>query len=202
MARTESEIIEQARAGNVESLAEYLDYRKADLTAFILGKMGPALRGKVEAADVFQEVCRTAVQTVDQVDLSEYDLFGWFCALAKRRVVDAQRRFSAQKRASAREIGLHASGPDASQGGLINLLVASITSPSQAFSRDQREFRMLNALSQLPEAQQTVLRLRYVDGLPSKEIAEKIGKSDGATRVLITRSIKKLEKLVGEMDSE
>lgn len=193
---TERKIIEQARAGNVESLAAYLEYRKSDLSAFIMGKMGPSLRGKIEADDIYQEVCASAVQSVDQIDLSEYDLFGWFCTLAKRRVVDAQRRFAARKRASDREVGLQAAAPDASRGGLIHLLVASITSPSQAFSRNQREFQLLQALAQLPAEQQQVLRLRYVDGLASKEIAEQIGKSDGATRVLITRSIKKLDKLM------
>ena len=196
LSNSEREIIEQARTGNVESLAAYLESRKPDLMAFILGKMGSSLRGKIEADDIFQEVCASAVQSVDQIDLSEYDLFGWFCTLAKRRVIDAQRRFATQKRASDREVGLQAAAPDTSRGGLINLLVASITSPSQAFSRDQREFQLMRALEQLPAEQQQVLRLRYVDGLASKEIAEKIGKSDGATRVLITRSIKKLEKLM------
>jgi RNA polymerase sigma-70 factor (ECF subfamily) len=83
---------------------------------------------------------------------------------------------------------------------LINLLVASITSPSEAFSRQQREFKLLQALSQLPEQQQLALRLRYVDGLPSKQVAGQIGKSDGATRVLIARAIKRLEIIMTEME--
>ena len=170
------------------------------MTAFILGKMGPALRQKVEADDIYQEVCSSALQSADQIDLSEYDLFGWFCQLAKRRIVDVQRKFAAQKRASDREVGLYSSPAEASHAGLINLLVASITSPSEVFSRQQRESKLLQALSQLSEQQQLVLRLRYVDGLPSKKIAVQIGKSDGATRVLITRAIKRLEKTMTESE--
>jgi len=33
--------------------------------------------------------------------------------------------------------------------------------------------------------------------LPSKEIAEKLGKSDAAVRVMLTRSLKKLQEMLG-----
>jgi RNA polymerase sigma-70 factor (ECF subfamily) len=39
--------------------------------------------------------------------------------------------------------------------------------------------------------------LRYVEGLPSKEIARRLGKTDGAVRVLLTRSLRRLQQLVG-----
>ena len=202
MTLSEAEIIERIRGGDVDCLGEYLARRRSDLTAFIVGKMSPALRQKVEADDIYQEVCSSALQSADQIDLSQYDLFGWFCQLAKRRIVDVQRRFAAQKRAADREVGLYVTPAEASRAGLINLLVASITSPSEVFSRQQREFKLLQALSQLPEQQQRVLRLRYVDSLPSKEIATRIGKSDGATRVLITRAIKRLENIMTEMEGQ
>jgi RNA polymerase sigma-70 factor (ECF subfamily) len=41
------------------------------------------------------------------------------------------------------------------------------------------------------------LRLRYIEGLPSKDIAERLGKSDGAVRVMLTRSLSKLHDLLG-----
>jgi RNA polymerase sigma-70 factor (ECF subfamily) len=40
--------------------------------------------------------------------------------------------------------------------------------------------------------------MRYVDNLPSKKIAETLGKSDGAVRVLLTRAIRKLERMLEE----
>jgi RNA polymerase sigma-70 factor (ECF subfamily) len=45
-----------------------------------------------------------------------------------------------------------------------------------------------------PEARDA-LKMRYVDGLPSKEIAAKLGKTDGATRVLLTRSLARLQEI-------
>ena len=76
-----------------------------------------------------------------------------------------------------------------------------MTTPSGALSRDQREFRLLEALKNLPEESQTALRLRYVEGLPSKEIASQLGRTDGATRVLLTRSLARLQELLRH-DSE
>ena len=81
---------------------------------------------------------------------------------------------------------------------LIDLLVASITSASQAFSRDQRHIRLSDALSSLPADTREALRLRYADGLPTKEIALKLGKSDGAIRVMLTRSLARLQQLLAD----
>ena len=104
----------------------------------------------------------------------------------------------ADKRALHREVPL-AGGADASQAGFMQMLVASITSPSSAFSRDQREFRLQQAIEQLPEESREALRMRYVESLPSKEIAQRLGKSDGAVRVLLTRSLKKLQPILEDL---
>jgi RNA polymerase sigma-70 factor (ECF subfamily) len=55
---------------------------------------------------------------------------------------------------------------------------------------------MLAALDTLPEDQREALRLRYLVGLPSKEIAVKLGKSDGAVRVMLTRGLSRLQALM------
>jgi RNA polymerase sigma-70 factor (ECF subfamily) len=71
-----------------------------------------------------------------------------------------------------------------------------MTTASEAFSRDARALRLHQALEQLPEENRTALRLRYVDGLATKEIAQRLGKSDGAVRVLLTRTLARLEQLL------
>jgi RNA polymerase sigma-70 factor (ECF subfamily) len=73
-----------------------------------------------------------------------------------------------------------------------------MTTPSAAFSRDQRQLRVLAALDTLPEEQREAIRLRYLVGLPSKEIAQKLGKTDGAIRVMLSRSLGKLQEMLAE----
>jgi len=196
--KDQDKLIERVRQGDKEALAAYVELRRPHLLGYIQNQLGAALRKKVEADDLFQEVSADAVKALGQVDLSQRDPFGWLCQIAQRRTVDAHRRFfGAAKRDAGREVRLGGSGGNSSQAGLIDMLVASMTSPSQAFSRDRRHERLREALAQLPDQQREALRLRYVEGLPSKEIAERLGKSDGAVRVMLTRSIGRLQELLG-----
>ena len=40
------------------------------------------------------------------------------------------------------------------------------------------------------------IRLRYVEQMPSKEIAERLSKTDGAVRVMLTRALKTLQTVL------
>lgn len=53
-------------------------------------------------------------------------------------------------------------------------------------------------LSQLDEDSQNVLIWRYLDNYSNKEIAEMLGKSEGAIRVMIHRALAKLREKVAE----
>ena len=194
----EHDVISRVRAGDSAALGEFLELRRRPLLAYIERNLGTALRRKVEAEDIFQEASAEAVRSFGEMDLSERDPFGWLCQVSERRIIDAHRKFfGTQKRDAAREIPLQAGGGDTSRGGVIDLLVASITTPSQAFSKNAREIKMQSAIDTLPEQQRQALRWRYVDGLPSKQIAERLGKSDGAVRVMLTRAVGKLQTMLG-----
>jgi len=193
-----ADLIAKTRAGDTDALAEYIEHVRPQLCAFIERQLGSALRRKIEAEDIFQETSADAVRALGSVDLQDREPFSWLCQIAERRIIDAHRRFfGAKKRDAAREVPLGTPGGDSQNAGLINLLVNSMTTPSAAFSRNAREHRLLEAMQQLPEDQREALRLRYVENMPSKQIAERLGKTDAATRVMLTRSLKRLESLLG-----
>jgi RNA polymerase sigma-70 factor (subfamily 1) len=197
MPQTREQLADRVRAKDAAALADFIEVVRFQLMAFIERQLGAALRRKVEPDDIFQEVSVEAVRSLADIDLSQRDPFGWLCQLAERRIVDAHRHFfGAQKRDAGKEVGLGSPG-DSSSPGLLNMLVASMTTPSAAFSRNVREARLLDALAELPEDQREALRLRYVENLPSKQIAEKLGKSDAAVRVMLTRSLKRLQSILG-----
>jgi RNA polymerase sigma-70 factor, ECF subfamily len=195
------DIADRLRRHDADALAEFLQSHRPQLMAFIERQLGAALRRKVEPDDVFQEASAEAVRALPTTDLGDREPFSWLCQIAERRIIDLHRRFfDAQKRDAGREVALGAGGSETGQVGLINMLVASMTTPSKAFSRNAREMRLQEALAKLPDEQREALRLRYVENLPSKDIAEKLGKSDAAVRVMLTRSIKKLQELLGDED--
>lgn len=177
-------------------LLALLSERRPQLLAYIQRQLGSRLRQKVEPEDVLQETSIDAVRRIAEFAELEREPFGWLCQIAEHRLIDAHRKhFQSQKRAGDREVSIDGERNDAG-GKFADLLVASMTTPSAAFSRNQKEFRLQAAMSELPEETREILKLRYVEGLPTKEIAERLGKSDGAVRVLLTRSVQKLQELL------
>ena len=151
--------------------------------------------------DIFQEVSFEAVRSLGEASFDHREPFSWLCQIAERRIIDAHRRFfDVKKRDAGREVGLGSPGGETHQAAVIDLLVASITSPTQALSRKGHEARLLTALAALGEEQRTALRLRYVDGLATKEIAQRLGKSDGSVRVMLSRSLDRLQQILGSDD--
>lgn len=192
----DTKILDALRSGDEAALVTFLQANEHSLLAFIRSRIGSQLQKKIEPEDVLQEVSIEAVRVLGQTDLSTWDPLQWLFQISERKIIDAHRRFFAsQKRDAGREAALPA-GTEAA--GLANLLAASMTTPSQAFSRDQRQLAMMAALETLPDEQREALRLRYLVGLPSKEIAQKFGKSDGATRVMISRALSKLQNMLVE----
>jgi RNA polymerase sigma-70 factor (ECF subfamily) len=193
----DEELIAQLKGGERNALVAFIEKRRPQLLAFIEKSLSDQLRRKVEATDILQEVSISAIGSLDDIELGDRDPFSWLCQISERRIIDAHRKYvGAQKRSAEKERALETKGSDGEQGGFIELLVSSMTTPSRAFSRNQKELKLLVALESLAPEAREALKMRYVDGLPSKEIAAKIGKTDGATRVLLTRSLSKLQEIL------
>lgn len=196
-------LLERITVGDVDALAKFIEARKPQLMAYIHRRLGPALKSKVEAEDIFQDSSVEAVRAITPEFPGDKDPFSWLCQIAERKIVDAHRHhFGAQKRDAGRERSLD--GRPAGRGdgevGLVNLLVKSMTTPSKAFSRNARELRLQAALAELREDQREVIRLKYVEGWASKDIANQIGKTDAAVRVMLTRTLKQLQAVLAEQE--
>jgi RNA polymerase sigma-70 factor (ECF subfamily) len=171
-----------------------MEQRRPELVAFIERRLGPTLRGKVEAQDVAQEVALRALRSAR----SEGDTFGWLCHLAEQCLVDGYRRHTAGKRDAARESA--GTAPSGEGADLVALIAASVTTPSQATLRSEQRQRLDEALVALPGDHREALRLRYELGLATGEIAERLNKSDAAVRVLLTRIVQRLRELLDPGD--
>lgn len=185
------------RIGTAEDLSTFFESHRRQLLAYVDRNLGPALRTRIEPEDILQEVVASALASLEQFLVEGRDPFRLFCQIAEQRIIDFHRHHvGAQKRSTSREVSMNAPAQGADDFGFVDMLVASITSPSQAFSRDQKEFRLQQALAELSGEQREVLRLRYVEGLPTREIAEQVGKTDGAIRVMLTRAVARLQEIM------
>jgi RNA polymerase sigma-70 factor (ECF subfamily) len=192
------ELEQRLRAGDAGALADYLERHRPQLLAYIERRLGEALRRKIEPADLIQETAVAALNALPQTDLSDRDPFGWLCQLAEQRIIDASRRFRAGKRSADLEVPLNSPAGADGNREWIGLLAASITSPSSAVARAERHDQLQAAIAELPAETRDVLRWRYVDGLPTKDIAARLGKSDVAVRVMISRSLQRLQQLLAD----
>ena len=57
--------------------------------------------------------------------------------------------------------------------------------------------RILEGVRQLPDDRREALIMRFALGMDNREIARALGRTDGATKVLIHRAIRQLEDIVG-----
>lgn len=174
--------------------AALMEAERPRLVGFLRSIMSPRLLAQVEPEDLLQEAAAAALAGLATAPLDRYTPLEWLQELCRRRVIDAHRfHFGAQRRDAGRAQSMHAAGDDGS-GGFEALLAASVTSPSAAFSRDVRLGRLHQAIDGLPDEARAAVRLRYGQGLPTKEIAARLGKSDVAVRVLLSRTVRALEQ--------
>jgi RNA polymerase sigma-70 factor (ECF subfamily) len=78
-------------------------------------------------------------------------------------------------------------------------LAAAHTTEELVEGRDELA-RVLEGVQRLPEDRREALIMRFALGMDNREIARAMGRSDGATKVLIHRAIKQLEGIVDVAD--
>lgn len=191
-----TDLDDQIRGGDTAALAELMERHRAEILGFIQHISQEKLLKVVPAEDLLQEVASSAITALPRIANPELEPLSWIKQLARRRVIDAYRfHFQAERRAQSRQ--RQASQADDSKMGWEQLIVASITSPSEAVSRNHRLAKMQAAISELGTEAEQAIRLRYVDGLSTRQIAEQLGKTDVAIRVMLSRSVKRLQEMLG-----
>ncbi|MEA2321315.1 MAG: hypothetical protein QOD81_1165 [Solirubrobacteraceae bacterium] len=80
------------------------------------------------------------------------------------------------------------------------MLSATHTTEDLVEGRDELS-RILEGIAELPDDRREALIMRFALGMDNREIARAMGRSDGATKVLIHRAIRQLEEIVAVRQS-
>jgi len=75
------------------------------------------------------------------------------------------------------------------------MLSAPHTTEDLVEGRDELA-RILRAVGRLPDDRREALIMRFALGMDNREIARALGRTDGATKVLLHRAVKQLEEIV------
>jgi len=170
--------IDRLRHGGDQTLADALTEHTPRLQRIAEMRLDPRLSGRVDVADVLQEVYLEArKRLVRYLEDPTVPVFVWLRGVVMDSLIDFHRRhLGAQMRNAGRDISLLGWGsPQASSVVLAAYLAGSLTSPSRAAIREETARQIEIALADMDEIDREVLVLRHFEQLTNDEVAAALG---------------------------
>jgi RNA polymerase sigma-70 factor (ECF subfamily) len=192
-------LIEDARQAEPGALDRLLESYRNYLRLVARAGIDPALRGKADPSDLVQETLLKAHLHFDRFQgRTEPELAAWLRQILARNLADLARRYrAAGTRGVSREHSLEdLFHPSSHAFG--SLLVPNGHSPSQSAQRRELGVVLVDALAKLTADYREVIVLRTLEARAWEEVAQAMGRSPDAVRVLWARALKKLRPLIEE----
>jgi len=171
-------LVRRMLANDGRAFREFFDLQFPRLYHFAYRRLGQ----RVEVTeDVVQSVLVRAIEKLETFR-GESTLLTWLCAMCRHEIADWNR---AQRRRGAREI------PGKTEDARLTAesrTAADGESPEDALFRDEESQRVRSVLDRLPEHYGEVLEWKYIEDLPVKEIAARLGISPKAAESTLTRA--------------
>jgi RNA polymerase sigma-70 factor (ECF subfamily) len=172
--KDEIDIVKRAKRGEASAFGQLYDTHMPRIFRFIMLKVGR----KETAEDLAHEVFLSAWQNIANYEFRGFPFSSWLYRIANNAVIDYYRTWKSTQALETIPEEFFSETPE-----LDNEIDKSI---------DLKVVR--HALAKLENDQQNVLIMKFVDDLSNKEIADIIGKSEGAVRVIQHRALKQLKK--------
>jgi RNA polymerase sigma-70 factor (ECF subfamily) len=193
------ELLARARQGDAAARNQLLERHRARLRAVIALRLPRRLAARIDPSDVVQESLADADgRLADYLARRPLPFYLWLRELALERLIDLQRRHTAQKRNVCREVPAAASLPGESLHQLADRLVSRGSSPSQGAQREELRRHLRLALDRLADRDREVLVLRHLEQLSVREIAAVLQLTEGAVKVRHLRALQRVRELLGE----
>ncbi|MBP8302209.1 MAG: sigma-70 family RNA polymerase sigma factor [Planctomycetes bacterium] len=152
------------------------------LLSVIYLRMGPNLRVRMDPEDILQEVAIEAVNSWKTLS-DEANAGAWLVTLARRKVARILRD----------NLGVAARDPRREHAIKTDLPVADRRSgPVTHADRKDRLELLEAALERLSEDHREVILMTKIEGLAAKDVGERMGRSENAIHLLLSRALKRL----------
>ncbi len=197
------ELVSHASKGERPAIDELLARFLPGLRAFIRMRAGPLIRRRESESDLAQSVCREVLEHVDRFQYGDEAGFKrWLYTTALRKILHRHDYWAADKRAIGREEPRPASAPSQAGDDPLYNAYRTFSTPSQHVIQREQIERVEKAFDQLRDEQREIISLAHVVGLSRAEIAEQLGKSEGAVRTMLSRALAELADLLEEPDAD
>jgi len=188
-------LVDDATRGDGAAVEELLARYLPDLERYVRRNAGAVVRARESSSDLVQSVCREVLERLAS-DRFEYqgeaEFKPWLYKAAMLKIMNRHRFHTADKRDAGREQPLESSRVG---GRAAEALQRDRGSPSGDAMLAEDLARIERAFGRLKPAYQEVITLAYVDGLPHKDIAERLEITEAHSRVLLSRALARLARL-------
>ncbi|MDD5037745.1 MAG: RNA polymerase sigma factor [Dehalococcoidales bacterium] len=172
-------LVDCAASGDTEAFGRIYDIYADRIFRHVYYRTGNV----EEARDLTQEVFIKAWQALPKYRRTKTPFLGWLFTISHNRVIDYYRTKKNYAYLNNEII------PDDRERSPEKLAEARFT---------QQEVR--KAILQLPEDQQQVILMSFIEGLEYSEIAAALNKSEGNIRVIVHRALKRMRAILGKTE--
>jgi RNA polymerase sigma-70 factor (ECF subfamily) len=173
-------LIKQAQKGESDAFGKLYDQYLPKIYRFVRVKVSH----REEAEDLTHQAFLNAWKNIHSYTPQGHSFGTWLYRIARNLVIDHYRK------AKKGDVSLD-------EGMLpIDLHPQDADSTEQFADIHVKQHVIFDAVRQLNEVEQDVIIMRFIEDMPVKEVAEVIEKTEGATKVIQHRAIKKIQELL------
>ncbi|MBI1903984.1 MAG: sigma-70 family RNA polymerase sigma factor [Planctomycetia bacterium] len=200
-----SELLAAAKTGDRAAVDELLDRHRAALRRLVEARLDPAIRRRVDASDIVQDVLVEASRRLqDYLNDPAMPFHLWLRHMAQDQMIDAHRRHrGAQRRSLDREQPLAAPGNvDHSTMELAGQLCDREMTPAAAATWQETLRRFQAAVDALDDDDRQVVLMRHFEKLSNHEVAQVLNLTGPAASMRYLRAMRRLRVFLGESPSQ
>ena len=190
------DLLKAARRGDVHCVGRLLEIYRHYLRILATTQIDRRLSARVSPSDIVQETLLEAHRDfVGFRGTTEREFIAWLRQILVNNLArTVERHLIAGKRDVRREVSMDGtrSALERSSERLRSLLIDSGHSPSAAAQRHEHAVILADVLAELAADYREVIVLRNLEGLSFNDVAERLGRTSGATRMLWLRAIEQL----------
>ena len=182
-------LLQCACRGDQEALGKLLEWHRGYLRALAQRELRGQLRARLDASDLVQQTCMSAVRKFSSFEgRGIHEFVAWIRRIHEHNLHDAIREHvGAARRSMEKE---EYSVPEWASAMMAN----PGPTPSSKAMHNEQSVLLMEALDHIPDAQREAIRLRHLEGLTLAEIATEMGRSEVAIAGLLKRGLQSLRK--------
>jgi RNA polymerase sigma-70 factor (ECF subfamily) len=173
--QNEESLVQRAKEHDQEAFAQLYEEHFDKIYRYLVLRIGD----KMEAEDMTQQVFLKALQSISSFKWKGVSFSAWLYRIAHNQAVDFLRRKTRRTTVP-----------------LAESLAASDVDPQLDVERKLDIEQLISATRQLTKAQREVIALRFTSDLSVAEVAEVMGKSEGAVKALQHSAVVALRKIM------